>query len=91
MPRIEFDHPDIDKFCEETSRGSSLFDLCKECFSQLETAGEMFGGKDTTGDNGDPIPASATIQETGPDASDFIDEADYCCDHCDVLLTSLNY
>ena len=91
MPRIEFDHPDIDKFCEETGRGSTTFDLCKECYYSLETAGDMFGNKDTTGDNGDPIPATAKINKTGPDAFDFIDEVEYCCDHCDVQLNSMNY
>lgn len=87
MPRIEFNHPEIEKWWEETQHSTSTFDLCRECFGWAKTALEL--NLDGVGDNGDPIPEDATFAEV--DGLWDFDCLDYTCDSCQKPLNAGNY
>ena len=88
MPRIEFNHPEIDQWYKENEEGTSTFDLCNKCFGELETADDFNTKPD--GYNGDPIPADAKIEDTMTPIPE-IDETAYKCENCGCKLTSKNY
>lgn len=88
MPRISFNHADIDAWYEKEDEGTSTFDVCTDCFTDGDTA-ETLGLTDK-GYNGDPIPADADAEETGEDHPE-IEETDYTCDCCGRRLTDPIY
>jgi len=91
MPRIEFDHPEIDAWIEEGNSGSETIDLCIRCAKKHKTAKTMkYVPKDGgIGGMGDPIPKDSKIIILGRDL--WLDEQDYTCDECGKLLTENNY
>ena len=88
MPRISFEHPLIDQWYERTGEGTSTFDVCTKCSPKLKTV------KDFTRKPkpycGDPIPADATVIETGSECPD-IEESNAKCLNCGCKLTEKNY
>lgn len=87
MPRIQFNHPEIDEWCKQHD-GTSTFDICNDCLDTLETASDFDTMPD--GYNGDPIPADATIEDIKTPNPE-IDEENYRCENCNCKLTSKNY
>jgi hypothetical protein len=92
MPRIDFNHPEIDKWIEAGNSGSETLDLCKSC-AEYNNAADLncVARMGNRGGNGDPIPDEAEIEILGQDLLDWLEDEDYKCDECNVLLTEKNY
>tara|TARA_R110002020_G_scaffold78727_2_gene197787 strand:+ start:92 stop:379 length:288 start_codon:yes stop_codon:yes gene_type:complete len=86
MQRIYNAGPAVDKYCEETSEGSSGWDICDCCITTIES--------DTTPAeiglepyNGDPSGTGLDLEGGAwlPD-NDYLYSMDYRCELCDAPL-----
>ena len=99
MPRICFEHPEIDAWYEKEQEGTSTFDVCNQCCSyEGETAEDI--GLEDQGYNDDPIPGDATCQiidgplDYYPEELQDLDRDGsplHYCASCEVGLTEENY
>ena len=96
MPRICFEHPEIDKWYEKEQEGTSTFDVCNHCISMEGELAEDIG-LENHGYNGDPIPADAVSVVIEGLEDERLEELDHhglpmsMCASCDEYLTVDNY
>ncbi len=86
MPRVENVGPEVDAYCEETYEGSSVYDVCNDCASELESDPNMHNDK-LQSYNGDPQGSEGWQGDCEhPEYS----EEEYDCDVCGERLTNRN-
>lgn len=96
MPRIAFEYEGLNKYCEETGDGSSMWDVCTDC-DELNNSTcerdllEQLGGPY----NGEPNPTDkeeVTHHDVGYESPALHEGERVYCDCCgELLILNENY
>ena len=84
MPRIDNCGKNVADYCEKTGEGSSTFDVCNECASELHHFPHAFD-EFLPPYNGDPLGDEGYF--AGCEHPPY-DECDYTCEICEAKLTA---